>query len=490
MLKFTFKALLALIVLLGSNAVMGQSFVPSNATGSTFLGHEFSGTFGSVGGSNQWIGLGESFPSSVNAYGLRTQWGNDVYTFSIEQTGSVKETLLQWGGSTNNDKLRFQHLTTSGSSTPAKLDVLTLTNEGRVGINSINPYFYSALHVVYDANSSVVGSNSAAYSIRAEAKNGRYTNTAIYGSADGSGTCCGGNTGVYGYAFNRSSSYGVYGYATFSSGTKYGVYGSAFGGGTNYGVYGRASNGSTNYAGYFNGQTYVGGTIFGSDRKLKRNVQRLEGAVDVLQKIDLYTYEYRQDIQGMNFPEGRRYGVMAQDIEKVMPALVNDIVQPEEKDEQGRVIYQGQTFKGVDYVALIPLTMAAVKEQQGIINSQRAQIQQLQKQLEEVQARLDQLAAGTAQPQDPLGKEARLLQNTPNPFTEVTEVRFNLPAGTPKAMLYIYNMQGSQVGAYEVSAQGQGSVRIEGNTLQAGMYMYTLIANGREIDTKRMILTR
>jgi hypothetical protein len=31
---------------------------------------------------------------------------------------------------------------------------------------------------------------------------------------------------------------------------------------------------------------------------------------------------------------------------------------------------------------------------------------------------------------------------------------------------------------------------IEGHTLKAGMYLYTLIADGKEVDTKKMILTK
>ena len=37
--------------------------------------------------------------------------------------------------------------------------------------------------------------------------------------------------------------------------------------------------------------------------------------------------------------------------------------------------------------------------------------------------------------------------------------------------------------------RGNGSVLIQGSELLAGMYIYTLIADGKEVDTKRMILT-
>jgi len=32
--------------------------------------------------------------------------------------------------------------------------------------------------------------------------------------------------------------------------------------------------------------------------------------------------------------------------------------------------------------------------------------------------------------------------------------------------------------------------KIEGNTMEPGMYLYTLIADGKEVDTKKMILTK
>jgi hypothetical protein len=36
---------------------------------------------------------------------------------------------------------------------------------------------------------------------------------------------------------------------------------------------------------------------------------------------------------------------------------------------------------------------------------------------------------------------------------------------------------------------GQGSVKIKASELKAGIYIYTLLINGQEVDTKRMILT-
>ena len=41
-----------------------------------------------------------------------------------------------------------------------------------------------------------------------------------------------------------------------------------------------------------------------------------------------------------------------------------------------------------------------------------------------------------------------------------------------------------------ISSFGHGSVTISGSTLQAGMYVYSLVVDGQMVDTKRMILTK
>ena len=38
--------------------------------------------------------------------------------------------------------------------------------------------------------------------------------------------------------------------------------------------------------------------------------------------------------------------------------------------------------------------------------------------------------------------------------------------------------------------RGASQVTINGSSLQAGMYLYTLVVNGEEIITKKMILTK
>jgi len=50
-------------------------------------------------------------------------------------------------------------------------------------------------------------------------------------------------------------------------------------------------------------------------------------------------------------------------------------------------------------------------------------------------------------------------------------------------------MQGKQLQRHDLSTTDD-SLTIDGTQLGAGMYLYSLIVDGKEIDTKRMILSK
>jgi hypothetical protein len=82
-----------------------------------------------------------------------------------------------------------------------------------------------------------------------------------------------------------------------------------------------------------------------------------------------------------------------------------------------------------------------------------------------------------------------LYQNSPNPFNQTTNISYYLPETIISATLNVYNMSGSPIKTIPIIQKGKGSITINGLELSPGMYLYTLIADGKEVDTKRMILT-
>jgi len=83
-----------------------------------------------------------------------------------------------------------------------------------------------------------------------------------------------------------------------------------------------------------------------------------------------------------------------------------------------------------------------------------------------------------------------LYQNVPNPFNETTIIQYSLSDDINNAQILIFNMQGTLIKSYTNLGKTTGEISINGGEFNAGMYMCSLIANGKEIDTKRMILTK
>jgi hypothetical protein len=86
-------------------------------------------------------------------------------------------------------------------------------------------------------------------------------------------------------------------------------------------------------------------------------------------------------------------------------------------------------------------------------------------------------------------KQAYLYQNAPNPFSQSTRITYYIPNEVNQALLCIYDMQGNQLKQIALSVRGEGSVTVHGSELTAGIYLYALLADGKEVDVKRMILT-
>ena len=77
-----------------------------------------------------------------------------------------------------------------------------------------------------------------------------------------------------------------------------------------------------------------------------------------------------------------------------------------------------------------------------------------------------------------------LAQNRPNPFTDTTVIGCTVPDGVAQAFILVYDLQGKQLMRIEVQGRGETSVTLDGRTLGAGMYIYSLVADGQEVATR------
>ncbi|MEO6488381.1 MAG: tail fiber domain-containing protein [Ferruginibacter sp.] len=165
----------------------------------------------------------------------------------------------------------------------------------------------------------------------------------------------------------------------------YGVSASGAGGNLAYGIYAKAELGLVNYAGYFSGDVITTGAYFPSDRKLKSSIIPLKNALGILQKLNPSVYRYKTaEFNQMHLPDGLQYGLIADEIALVMPGAIKKAVQPAEYEHQnpkGKKISDEVEFNAVNYAQMIPVLIAAVKEQQSIISDQQQKIEDMERRL-------------------------------------------------------------------------------------------------------------
>jgi hypothetical protein len=99
----------------------------------------------------------------------------------------------------------------------------------------------------------------------------------------------------------------------------------------------------------------AGGITCTSDIRRKKNIQGYSGALDVINQIDVKQYNMLADADGTP----QQIGVIAQQLEKVVPSLVNT-------DKEG--------YKSVSYSGLTPILLQAIKEQQKQINDLKKEV--------------------------------------------------------------------------------------------------------------------
>ena len=319
----------------------------------------------------------------------------------------------------------------------------------------------------------------------------------VYGYTGGNSSASDpfGVAGVYGY--NGSTGYGVGGYCNSGSGV--------FGYSANYvGVWGSTGN-SSSYAGFFAGNVFSTGSYLGSDQKLKQNIQDFTSAMDIINQLHPKKYNYRQDgtYKLMNLPGGTHFGLIAQDVEKVLPNLVKESkFQSSYATPAGKVNTDGKLnassatksetidFKAVNYMELIPIMIKGMQELKSTVDAQQQKIQELQNTIANLKSgNAASSVTSSGLSVNPKMTSAFLKQNAPNPFKQNTVIQYNVPASSHNAQLVVFDMNGHQLKSYTLNP-GANQVTIDGGSLSSGQYIYSLMVDGKKIDSKNMMLTR
>lgn len=392
-----------------------------------------------------------------------------------------------------------------GIFNPESFAQLKVSNTGKVGINigTSNPLSNLSVNSVGDSNSALyaVGATNGIWPERSGTPGSTWVHSVVGNAPVVSGRY---NSGLRGQSYltnplGSGRAFGVFGIGGNSSnGYNYGLFGTTYGSQNGAGVVGTTNNNQDVnvpglFAGYFVGNVKVTGLINGvtigdSDERLKKNIAELSTAVPASKGVNTLNtvlqmtpveYNLKQqyiesrgdsavvkqwlyDEKSQMFQK-KHYGLIAQELQLLYPDLV----------------YEGDDgHLSINYTGIIPLLIQSIKE--------------LKTEVDELKSSDLSVKKATLQPASlsPDGTGAAVLyQNAPNPFTQSTRIQYYLPSTVTKAYLCIYDLQGRQLKQIHISERGEGSQTISASEFIAGVYLYGLIADGKQIDMKRMILT-
>jgi len=255
--------------------------------------------------------------------------------------------------------------------------------------------------------------------------------------------------------------------------------------GTNIGIYGYNPSSTANpntWAGYFDGDININGSGYVynvwtfSDERLKTHIKPIERVTDKIRNLNGYTYYYkREEFKDRYLDDRTHIGLIAQEVKEEFPELVTE-------DAKG--------YLAVNYDGMVPVLLQAIKEQQATIDN-------LQKQVDELKA----MFTGQPTSADFTGENSLsvdlsaknvvvLNQNVPNPFAENTVISYNIPEGSGTAQILIFNDKGQMIKVVDIEQTGMGQLTVYAGDLSSGLYQYSLLVDGKVIDTKKMIKSR
>lgn len=454
------------------------------------ISHLQAGTVGAFGAADQWIGIGSPLASNV-LYGDRIQWNGQAFNKALRSQNplvpnAIKDAIIEWGNL--GGEMQFRYITNPLLPT-GFIKIHTLTSAGNA--------YYGATAPPIILNTPKVGINTAnQVGLNSTSSNTSSTFNTVVRTTSTAASILG--VGAYLYTSSTSTNNANYGAAAFAQGTgagtvNYGVYGVASGlaTGVNYGVYGNAPVGANSWAGYFQGNVFSTGLYIGSDAQLKLNVTTETNALARILQVRPVTYNFDvSQYKELNLSPEKQHGFIAQELARIFPEAVKESRYSIPGSDG--IESSSKTFLAVNYPGLISILFRGIQEQQAQIETLRQTI----------------IAANTVPTTPETGRGTQganrqvvtsngtfevskfsLAQNTPNPFSSSTTIRYTMPDGLRNGVIAVFDLTGKMIMQFN-GLSGRSQVTIDGNALQAGMYIYTLLAEGQEVISKKMILTR
>ncbi len=239
--------------------------------------------------------------------------------------------------------------------------------------------------------------------------------------------------------------------------------------------------------------TSIGGQVAWtilSDGRFKRNVKKDVAGLDFINQLNPVSYTLDKDAidKFLGIPDSVRIenvaarktpqqqiGFVAQEVEAIVKKsgyVFSGVETPQNENDPYTIRYD-------EFV--VPL-VKAVQELTAYSKDQQKEIGELKRQLGNDNS--------TAFLGDIRPTGVVLFQDDSNPGTSSIQIPIALPEGIRQANVVISTLKGKPLKDILVNERGDTTVKFSDNEFSPGMYFYSLIADGKVVDTKRLILTK
>jgi hypothetical protein len=271
--------------------------------------------------------------------------------------------------------------------------------------------------------------------------------------------------------------------------------------------------------------TSIGGevnwTAF-SDGRYKKNTKEDVPGLSFITKLRpvTYTLDVSSIDSKLKVKQGAGAGVKVQDeTAKLVAAVQPSAEEQKAKAEKAKVVYTGfvaqeveeaaktlnydfsgvdkpknkEDFYGLRYGDFVVPLVKSVQELSAENKELKEDNKQLREEMNELKSMVTKLLNGQevkANNTTATVSGAYLEQSTPNPSSGSALIRYHLPHGTTSAQVVVTNSKGQVLKTIALNSRGDGQVSLQGGNLPAGTYTYSLWIEGRQADTKQMVIVR
>ena len=229
-----------------------------------------------------------------------------------------------------------------------------------------------------------------------------------------------------------------------------------------------------------------------SDANIKTNINPITDYWTILNGLNGYRYDFDTTLNSttnLHLTDRPQIGLISQEVELVLPELVKSFINPGSTDSNG-VVKNNYSVKAVNYDGVIPVLVEAIKDLKAQVDSliANSSSQRLMNDNNTPNNQSTKSEVGNKQKIELSNQQGIILnQNDPNPFTESTRIKFQIPDEVRDAKIIFTSTTGTIINTAIINERGFGELEVYSSELSKGLYNYTLICDGKIIATKKMV---